>query len=162
MTLIELGEQWLVFARELREKAQWKQLTPEIKTTSINFSNPPLEAAILQVIADCTDVEELKAFVGLDENFDMPLQSRFDALERWLELGGHTVEALELYQWTHSLFPLHYLYEELQQHLYATLTQLKAENAPPEAYERLRAETVERINALRQERIYALDPPQSK
>lgn len=159
MKLVELGEQWLAFARGLRENAVYKQATPDMRVSSLNFSNPPLEAAILQAIAKCTDVDELKSFVDLDENFDLPLQSRFNALERWLALGGSAREALELYQWTHALYPLNYPYEVLQEHLYSTLNRLQAEDAPPEAYEQLRVETVERINELQQQGIYALDPP---
>jgi hypothetical protein len=161
MKLAELREQWLTFVRALWEDAKANLPPPQegiISRVSINASNPPLELAILKAIEECDEVAELEAFVDLDEVFELPLQARFNALERWLELGGRPQEALRHFQFTHGLYPLNYP-EEIQLELYATLTQLESEHAPPEAYEQLRATTVERIRQLRREGIYALDPP---
>lgn len=166
MDLVELGRIYLEHYRAVVEKAHQEQPPPanlsksEYHFVTIYPSHPKLEAAILKTIEQCQNFKELQAFIALDKNFEFLLQTRFNALESWLELGGDPEESLSRYHVAIAMYSSWLAYEDLAETIFDTLAKLRSENAPPEAYEQLRLETVKRIKALQQQSKYVLDPPE--
>jgi len=169
MKLNDLRQQYLQHFEAVRERAERETPPkspddPELRFVSFDPSHPALEAAILAAIAQSTDIEELAAFTKIDIDngfFMLPMQSVFNALERRLDLGDSSANAFNAYQfaivfWIH---PSSY-YAPLAKDILAAIEQFEEEHAPPEAYEQLRLETVERIHQLQQQGIYVYDPPE--
>lgn len=166
MDLVELGRIYLEHYRAVKERAHKEQPPPanrsksEIHFVSYDPSHPELEAAILKAIEQCQDFRELQAFLALEKLNEYLMQTRFNALERWLELGGEPQEALYRYQLALALYADPFPYGLLAKELFAALEKLRTENAPLAAYDQLRLETVERIKELQQQGKYVLDPPE--
>ncbi len=117
MRLIEAGQAWLAAKNPLAPE-EWRRLNQ----------------TMIALIQTCSDIEELREFIALDQSFVYPPFVTHKTLEKLIELHDFSENTLWRYVTQLSMYWSADGYEEVENYLFEQLKNLHARNAAEAEY----------------------------